>query len=126
MKIRILILSLFLVSCSSGDEQKLFKDPISGQETLYDFVAKDGWNFYTSTEGGWLLIERDGELVASIMENENGREVNLQTKTSAFPTVQLTSHNGDHLYELIKYGNGDVEVTDYGLDGEIDGLLKFQ
>ena len=126
IRLSIYLISLLLLGCSEGKEQRLYKDPITGEETVFNYLVKDGWGIYTALDGKVLILEKDGKSLVYVIDAEPFREINIASTSNSFGAVNIVDRNYDNQYDTIVYRNKDIEVTDVGLDGRIEGILNYK
>ena len=88
--------------------------------------STDNWRLYSGQAGRAVILERDGRPVAYFNDLETGRTLSIASEYDAPVVLTLIDEDFDGKYDFLRYDNGTVEVTDIGLDGEIESLRKRQ
>ena len=121
-----LVLLVFGIGCSVEDNTRVYVDPATGDEAVFKFTAQDNWRLYSGQAGRAVILERDGRPVAYFNDLETGRTLSIASEYDAPVVLTLIDEDFDGKYDFLRYDNGTVEVTDIGLDGEIESLRKRQ
>jgi hypothetical protein len=116
---------VLMLGCSAEDNQRIYVDPATGEEAVFEFTSQDNWKLYSGNEGKSVILERDDNPVAFINDFETGRTLSIASDYGDPATLTLIDEDFDGRYDFLKYGNGIVEVIDIGLDGVIDSLLNY-
>lgn|GEM_PF-4125997 len=117
---------VFVLGCSTEDNKRVFVDPATGEEAEFQFAVQDNWRLYSGQAGKAVILERDGKPVAFFNDIETGRTLSIASEYGAPVVLTLVDEDFDGRYDFLRYDNGTVEVTDVGLNGEIDSLRKRQ
>jgi hypothetical protein len=121
-----LVIFLLVAGCSTEDNTRVFVDPATSEEAEFEYIALDNWILYSGQAGRAVILERDGKPVAFFNDLVTGRTLSIATEYGAPVVLTLVDEDFDGRYDLLRYDNGTVEVTDVGLDGEIETLRKRQ
>jgi hypothetical protein len=115
---------VFVLGCSTEDNKRIFVDPATGDEAEFLFTVQDNWRLYSGQAGKAVILERDGKPVAFFNDIETGRTLSIASEYGDPVVLILVDEDFDGRYDFLRYDNGTVEVTDVGLDGEIESLRK--
>jgi hypothetical protein len=116
-----------VLGCSAEDNApntRIFFDPATGHEAVFEFADLNNWKLYSGQAGRVLILERDGRPFVFINDLETGRTLSIASEYGAPDVLTLVDADYDGDYDSLRYGNGTVEVTDIGLDGNIESLSQ--
>ena len=121
-----LLVSFFVVGCSDDATLRLYTDPISGEEIIFESVENDGWTLYSGHEGRMIILSKGESPILYVMDTKSGREITIHSSPTILGAVWVEDEDYDGEYDRIKYRNDKVEVSDILMDGEIESILDYE
>lgn len=124
--------ALFPIAAPCEDaETQLYKDPISGEETVFEKRLIDGWDIYVtpgySTQGkGILIVAEDGVPIVMISAVKDGpREISISDRTAALPVATLQDRDGNGAFDSIRYSGKSFEAQDTDFNGQPEMIINY-
>ena len=119
-------LTLNSILAYGGEEGKrVFRDPISGKETVFNQRIVDGWTIDTLPGGRMIIVSQKGKAQVFVTDwSDTGVQVDVRDG-EAKRLVTVKGVDRPHHRE-IEYGTGAFLSTDANYDGQPDTVIDYR